>query len=264
MVLVVGVLADGVVNGLCRVGRVDGHREGRLRALAGGLAVIDADQVTGCLVDRGVVMRTLSQLGLFAVVPAVEVGGGVHIVGKVGGERTAVCGGGHLRGGRHGVLRGHGRHTSRALTTGGLVVAFHVEGAGGIGVAVEGHRVGVLRAQHGGVVRIVVAIPAALRAVLSNGGGEDNLTGTATGVVSSGDLRVRRNRIHRDIHRDALAFTTGTSVAGDVEGGALGQVGLIGEAGMDRFSASFRSVPVASVAVAALGNAQSEGTLAAA
>ena len=259
MILIFSVLADGVVNRLCFVGRVDGDGQRGLWTLAGRQIVIDADQEGGGLFDCGAVMIVLGQLFLVVVVPAEEVGGGGHIVGQVGGKRAAVAGGGHLRGGGHGVLRSGGRHAGRALTTGGIIVALHVEGAGGARVAVEIHCVAVFGAQHGGVVRVVVAIPTALCAVLANGGGQDDLAGTAAGGVLGGNGRDFRHRIHGDGHGDASVLAAGVVVARHIVGRVLGQVGLVAETGLEGLPAGFIRVPAASVAVAAFGDRQVEG-----
>ena len=207
VVLVRRVLTNGVVDGLCRIIRVYGDGQRHFAAFA--VAVIAADFISGGLFDGGVEMGVLGQQGLVGIVPTDEVGSGGDIVGKVSGERAAVGGGGHLRGGGHNVLGGHGRHT-RALTTGGFVVALHIAGAGGVLVAVEGHGVAVARRRDGGGGGVVV--PAALRGVRSVNGGQDHLASTAAAVALGGDRRDIRHFVHGDAHQLARTLAVGVAV----------------------------------------------------
>ena len=98
-----------------------------------------------------------------------------------------------------------------------------------------------------------------MRAVLPDSGGEDDLAGSATGVVGGGDLRIGRHRVHRDGHRNASALAACIAVARHVVGCALAQLGLVSETALEGFAAGFSIVPTASVAVAALGDTQAEG-----
>ena len=200
-------------------------------------------------------MRVFGQQSLVGIVPAVEGGSSSDIVGEVGGERSAVGGGGYRRGGGYGILGGHDRDAATE-TAGGLVVTLHITGAGGVLVAAEGDGVGIARRRDvggGGVV-----IPAALRGVIPVGGGKDHVTCAAAAGSLGGDRRGAGHGVHRDAHGHAAAFATCRAVeARYVVGRVFREVLRTAVARVERRSAFHVGVPAAAGAVGAGRDVQS-------